>query len=67
LRTTLECQLKPQVQEALGELLAAPKERLLALSVVRMGVVHALTDLKLDDQRLQESTHTVGADGPDRP
>ncbi len=51
--TTLEASespLPPQVQEALGELVGAAKEGLLALSVgVGLGVVHELMQLEVDE------------------
>src|SRR2546428_7917163 len=50
--TTLEAPespLPPQIQEALGELVGAAKEGLLALSVgVGLGVVHELMELEVD-------------------
>ena len=43
-----ESPLPPQVQEALGELVGAAKEGLLALSVgVGLGVVHELMELEV--------------------
>jgi putative transposase len=57
-----ESPLPPQVQEALGELVGAAREGLLALSVgVGLGVVHELMEL--------EVTEVVGPKGkhdPDR-
>jgi hypothetical protein len=51
--TTLEAAespLPPQVQEALGELVGAAREGLLALSVgVGLGVVHELMELEVDE------------------
>ena len=51
--TTLEAQespLPPQIQEALGELVGAAREGLLALSVgVGLGVVHELMELEVDE------------------
>ena len=51
--TTLEAPespLPPQIQEALGELVGAAKEGLLALSVgVGLGVVHELMELEVDE------------------
>ena len=45
-----ESPLPPQVQEALGELVGAAKEGLLALSVgVGLGVVHELMELEVDE------------------
>jgi len=46
----LECQLPAQIQEALGELVGAAREGLLALSVgVGLGVVHELMELEVDE------------------
>ena len=46
----LESQLPPQIQEALGELVGAAREGLLALSVgVGLGVVHELMELEVDE------------------
>jgi putative transposase len=51
--TTLEaseCPLPPKIQEALGELVGAAREGLLALSVgVGLGVVHELMELEVDE------------------
>src|SRR5438046_1146679 len=48
-----EMPLPAQIQEALGELVGAAREGLLALSVgVGLGVVHELMDRRLDDVRL---------------
>ena len=51
--TTLEASespLPPQIQEALGELVGAAREGLLALSVgVGLGVVHELMELEVDE------------------
>jgi transposase-like protein len=45
-----ESPLPPQVQEALGELVGAAREGLLALSVgVGLGVVHELMELEVDE------------------
>src|ERR1035437_8832079 len=45
-----ESPLPPQIQEALGELVGAAREGLLALSVgVGLGVVHELMELEVDD------------------
>src|SRR3954451_19688852 len=45
-----ESPLPPPVQEALGELVGAAREGLLALSVgVGLGVVHELMELKVDE------------------
>src|SRR5947209_11416380 len=46
----IESPLPPQIQEALGELVGAAKEGLLALSVgVGLGVVHELMELEVDE------------------
>src|ERR671934_2013070 len=56
----LESPLPPQIQEALGELVGAAREGLLALSVgVGLGVVHELMEL--------EVTEVVGAKGKHNP
>ena len=51
--TTIEatkCPLPAEIQEALGELVGAAREGLLALSVgVGLGVVHELMELEVDD------------------
>jgi putative transposase len=45
-----ESPLPPQIQEALGELVGAAREGLLALSVgVGLGVVHELMELEIDE------------------
>ena len=45
-----ESALPPQIQEALGELVGAAREGLLALSVgVGLGVVHELMELEVDE------------------
>ena len=45
-----ESPLPPRIQEALGELVGAAREGLLALSVgVGLGVVHALLELEVDE------------------
>ena len=45
-----ECALPPQIQEALGELVGAAREGLLALSVgVGLSVVHELMELEVDE------------------
>src|SRR6266545_2381928 len=55
-----ESPLPPQIQEALGELVGAAREGLLALSVgVGLGVVHELMEL--------EVTEVVGAKGKHNP
>jgi putative transposase len=47
---TAERALPPQIQEALGELVGAAREGLLALSVgVGLGVVHELMELEVDE------------------
>jgi putative transposase len=54
--------LPPQIQEALGELVGAAREGLLALSVgVGLGVVHELMELELD-----EVVGPKGEQNPDR-
>lgn len=46
----VECPLPPPIQEALGELVGAAREGLLALSVgVGLGVVHELMELEVDE------------------
>ncbi len=46
----IESPLPPQIQEALGELVGAAREGLLALSVgVGLGVVHELMELEVND------------------
>src|SRR5207302_2215604 len=46
----IESPLPPQIQEALGELVGAAKEGLLALSVgVGLGVVHELMEREVDE------------------
>jgi transposase-like protein len=55
-----ESALPPQVEEALGELVGAAREGLLALSVgVGLGVVHELMELEVDE--------AVGAKGKHNP
>src|SRR3954447_11243086 len=45
-----ESPLPPRIQEALGELVGAAREGLLALSVgVGLGVVHELMELEIDE------------------
>jgi len=45
-----ESPLPPRIQEALGELVGAAREGLLALSVgVGLGVVHELMELEVDE------------------
>jgi putative transposase len=52
--------LPPQIQEALGDLVGAAREGLLALSVgVGLGVVHELMELEVDE--------VVGAKGKHNP
>lgn len=54
--------LPPQIQEALGELVGAAREGLLALSVgVGLGVVHELMELEVD-----EAVGPKGKHDPDR-
>jgi hypothetical protein len=58
----LESPLPPQIQEALGELVGAAREGLLALSVgVGLGVVHELMELEVD-----EVVGLKGEHNPDR-
>jgi putative transposase len=60
--TAAELPLPPQIQEALGELVGAAREGLLALSVgVGLGVVHELMDAELD-----EVVGPKGKHNPDR-
>jgi putative transposase len=55
-----ESPLPPRIQEALGELVGAAREGLLALSVgVGLGVVHELMELEVDE--------VVGAKGKHNP
>ena len=57
-----ESPLPPQIQEALGELVGAAREGLLALSVgVGLGVVHELMELEVDEVVGPKGTHN-----PDR-
>src|SRR5712691_8533589 len=57
-----ESPLPPRIQEALGELLGAAREGLLALSVgVGLGVVHELMELEVD-----EVVGPKGKHNPDR-
>ena len=57
-----ESALPPQIQEALGELVGAAREGLLALSVgVGLGVVHELMELEID-----EVVGPKGKHNPDR-
>jgi putative transposase len=57
-----ESPLRPQIQEALGELVGAAREGLLALSVgVGLGVVHELMELEVD-----EVVGSKGKHDPDR-
>src|SRR3954449_5179087 len=61
-REASESPLSPQVQEALGELVGAAREGLLALSVgVGLGVVHELMALEVD-----EVVGPKGKHNPDR-
>src|SRR5487761_1146565 len=54
--------LPPQIQEALGELVGAAREGLLALSVgVGLGVVHELMELEVDEVVGRKGRHN-----PDR-
>jgi len=53
-----ESALPPQIQEALGELVGAAREGLLALSVgVGLGVVHELMELEVDEVVGQKGKH----------
>ena len=53
-----ESPLPPQIQEALGELVGAAREGLLALSVgVGLGVVHELMELEVDEVVGPKSKH----------
>jgi putative transposase len=57
-----ESPLPPQIQEALGELVGAAREGLLALSVgVGLGVVHELMECEVD-----EVVGSKGKHDPDR-
>ena len=57
-----ESPLPPKIQEALGELVGAAREGLLALSVgVGLGVVHELMELEVDEVVGAKSKHN-----PDR-
>src|SRR2546427_9171288 len=62
--TTLEASespLPPQIQEALGELVGAAREGLLALSVgVGLGVVHELMELEGDEVVGAKGKHDPG-------
>ena len=53
--------LPPQIQEALGELVGAAREGLLALSVgVGLGVVHELMELEVDEVVGPKGKHNAG-------
>src|SRR5215204_3416354 len=57
-----ESPLPPRIQEALGELVGAARDGLLALSVgVGLGVVHELMELEVD-----EVVGSKGKHNPDR-
>ena len=59
-----ESPLPPQIQEALGELVGAAREGLLALSVgVGLGVVHELMELEVDRGRRPEGQAQPRPDG----
>ncbi len=64
--TTLEATespLPPRIQEALGELVGAAREGLLALSVgVGLGVVHELMELEVDEVVGPKSKHNPDRD-----
>jgi putative transposase len=56
-----ESPLSPQIQEALGELVGAAREGLLALSVgVGLGVVHELLELEVDEVVGPKGQHNRG-------
>lgn len=56
-----ETPLPPQVQEALGELVGAAREGLLALSVgVGLGVVHELMEAEVDEVVGPKGKHDPG-------
>ncbi len=53
--------LPPQIQEALGELVGAAKEGLLALSVgVGLGVVHELMEFEVEEVVGPKGKHNPG-------
>ena len=57
-----ESPLPPQIQEALGELVGAAREGLLALSVgVGLGVVHELMELEVDEVVGPKGKHNPAA------
>ena len=59
-----ESPLPPRIQEALGELVGAAREGLLALSVgVGLGVVHALLELEVDEVVGPKGKHDPGRTG----
>jgi putative transposase len=56
--------LPPQIQEALGELVGAAREGLLALSVgIGLGVVHELMELEVDEVVGPKGKHNPGRVG----
>src|SRR5438128_5645439 len=56
----VERALPPQIQEALGELVGAAREGLLALSVgVGLGVVHELMELEVTEVVGPKGKHTL--------
>ena len=56
-----ESALPPQIHEALGELVGAAREGLLALSVgVGLGVVHELMEAEVDEVVGPKSKHDPG-------
>jgi hypothetical protein len=56
-----ESPLPPRIQEALGELVGAAREGLLALSVgVGLGVVHALLELEVEEVVGPKGKHDPG-------
>ncbi len=59
-----ESPLPPRIQEALGELVGAAREGLLALSVgVGLGVVHELLELEVDEVVGPKGKHDPGRTG----
>ena len=59
----LESPLPAEIQEALGELVGAAREGLLALSVgLGLGVVHELMELEVDRGRWPEGQARRGSD-----
>jgi len=63
-----ESALPPQIQEALGELVGAAREGLLALSVgFGLGVVHELVELEVGEVGGPKGRHNSGSDGEAAP